>query len=212
MNVYDFDGTLYQANCTLDFAFWCMNRQPKLWVTYFPMAVKNLILWKIGKVPGYFFLRKFYSYLCQVKDFDGQIKAYWDKHEQNISAWYLKQKQPDDLIISASPSCIIEPIAKRLGVNFIATEFDREFGVFTNNLMYAKEKSKYIIDHGFPVIENFYSDSLSDMPLALCAEKAYLVTNNAKTVTDWPDPDPETMKKVKKKISIGWGIHLSERK
>ena len=80
-------------------------------------------------------------------------------------------KKPDDLIISASPSCIIEPIAKRLGVNFMATEYDREYGVYLNNMMYAKEKAKYIIDHGFPMIDNFYSDSLADTPLALCAKK-----------------------------------------
>ncbi len=28
--------------------------------------------------------------------------------------------------------------------------------------MYAREKAKYIFDHGFPVIDNFYSDSLAD--------------------------------------------------
>ena len=47
-------------------------------------------------------------------DFDEQIERYWDKYEKRISAWYLAQKQPDDLIISASPACIIGPIAKRL--------------------------------------------------------------------------------------------------
>ena len=143
-------------------------------------------------------------------DFEVQIERYWDKNEKKISAWYREQKRPDDLIISASPSCIIGPIAKRLGVNFIATEFDREYGVFTNNLMYAKEKSRYIIDHGFPVIDNFYSDSLSDMPLALCAEKAHLVTHNASRVTDWPEPDPAVMKKAKKKLNMSWSIHLDD--
>ena len=72
------------------------------------------------------------------------------------------------------------------------------------------EKAKYIIDHGFPVIENFYSDSLADTPLALCAEKAHLVTKKASTVVDWPDLDKETMGKVKKKIDTGWDIHLKE--
>ena len=154
--------------------------------------------------------RRMFSYLTMVDDFDEQIERYWDKYEKRISAWYLAQKRPDDLIISASPACIIGPIAKRLGVHYMASEFDREFGVFVNNLMYAKEKSKYIIDHGFPMIENFYSDSLADTPLALCAEKAHLVTNKASTVLDWPDLDPDTMKVVKKKIDTGWNIHLKD--
>ena len=93
-------------------------------------------------------------------------------------------------------------------MNYVASEFDREFGVFLNNLMYAKEKAKYIIDHGFPMIENFYSDSLADTPLALCAEKAHLVTDHASTVIDWPDLDPDTVNKVKKKIDTGWSVHL----
>lgn len=128
--------------------------------------------------------RKFFSYLTLIDDFDEQIERYWNKNEKRNVPWYLAQKKPDDLIISASPSCIIEPIAKRLGVNFMATEYDREYGVYLNNMMYAKEKAKYIFDHGFPMIDNFYSDSLADTPLALCAEKAYLVTNKARTVVD----------------------------
>jgi hypothetical protein len=60
------------------------------------------------------------------------------------------------------------------------------------------------------MIENFYSDSLADTPLALCAEKAHLVKDNASTVVDWPDLDDETMSKVRKKVDTGWNIHLKE--
>lgn len=210
MNVYDFDGTIFPKDCTIDFCIWCMNRHPKLWFTFFPSVIKNVILRKRGKIPEYLLQRKFFGYLMLIDDFDVQIERYWDKNEKKIMAWYLAQKRPDDLIISASPDCIIEPIAKRLGVNYMATEFDREYGVFVNNMMYAKEKAKYIFDHGFPLIENFYSDSLADTPLALCAEKAHLVTKKATTVIDWPDLDEETIKKVKEKIDTGWSIHLKE--
>ncbi len=68
----------------------------------------------------------------------------------------------------------------------------------------------YMIDHGFPKIDNFYSDSLSDTPIALCAEKAYLVKDNASTLTDWPDLDDETLKVVKQKIDTGRNIHLND--
>ena len=33
MNVYDFDGTIFPKDCTIDCCFWCMNRHPKLWFT-----------------------------------------------------------------------------------------------------------------------------------------------------------------------------------
>ena len=210
MNVYDFDGTIFPGDCSIGFCFWCMKRHPKMYFTFFPKAVKNLILRKLGKMPEYLMQRKFFGYLTLIDDFDEQIERYWDKNEKKISDWYLKQKKPDDLIISASPTCIIEPIANRLGVNFMATEFDRQFGVFLNNHMYAKEKAQYMIDHGFPLIGNFYSDSLADTPLALCAEKAHLVINNASTVVDWPELDEETLKKVREKVDTGWNVHLEE--
>ena len=210
MNVYDFDGTIFPSDCSIGFCIWCMKRRPKLWFTFAPKTVKNMILKKRGKIPEYLMQREFFGYLTLIDDFDEQIKRYWDKNEKRIAKWYLAQKKPDDLIISASPACIIGPIAKRLGVNFIATEFDREYGVFLNNLMYAQEKAQYIIDHGFPMIENFYSDSLADTPLALCAEKAHLVTKKASTVIDWPELDEKTLKKVHEKVNTGWTTHLEE--
>ena len=210
MNVYDFDGTIYPTDCTIDFCFWCMKRHPKLWFTFFPKAIKNVILRKTGKMTEATMQREFFGYLTLIDDFDEQIERYWDKNEKRIASWYLAQKQPDDLIISASPNCVIDPIAKRLGVRYMATDFDREYGVFLNKMKYAKEKARYIIDQGFPMIENFYSDSLADTPLALLAEKAHLVTHKASTVTDWPDLDEATMAKVKEKIDTGWNSYVKE--
>ena len=210
MNVYDFDGTIFPGDCSIGFFFFCLKSHPKLWNTYFPKTIKNLHLRKKGKITETQMQREFFGYLTLIDDFDEQIERYWDRNEKKIASWYLAQKRPDDLIISASPNCIIEPIAKRLGVRFMATDFDREYGVFLNKMKYAKEKARYIIDQGFPVIENFYSDSLVDTPLALCAEKAHLVTNRARTVTDWPRLDEKTLEKIKKKIDTGWNSYVKE--
>lgn len=208
MNVYDFDGTIYYPDCAASFALWCVLRHPSLWVSYVPRLVKSGIQLKQKKIPRFIFERNFFSFLCEIDDFDEQIERFWDKHIKNMSAWYLKQKRDDDLIISASPNCIIGPIARRLGVNFIATEYDRDVGAFVDNLMYAREKAAYIFDHGFPDIENFYSDSLADTPMALCAEKAHLVTHKAQVVEDWPKLDIEVIKQVHEKIDSGWSVHL----
>lgn len=208
MNVYDFDGTIYHPDCALNFMTWCLRRHPSLLFTYAPKMIKCAIQYKRKKIPRFIFERTFFSFLCKVDDFDVQIEKFWDKNIKRMSAWYLAQKRPDDLIISASPNCIIEPIARRLGVNFMATEYDRDVGAFVDNLMFAREKAAYIFDHGFPEIENFYSDSLSDTPLALCAEKAHLVTHKAQVVEDWPTLDVETLKKVHDKIDSGWSVHL----
>ena len=46
MNVYDFDGTIYYPDCTVSFALWCAKRHPKLWFTFVPKAINNLIVYK----------------------------------------------------------------------------------------------------------------------------------------------------------------------
>ena len=210
MNVYDFDGTIYHSNSTVDFGIWCLKRHPSLCFKYGPRVVWCFIKYKLGILPNYRMQRELFKYLTMVDDFDEQIERYWDAHVHEISPWYLKQKSPDDLIMSSSPICIIAPIARRLGVNYVATDYDRELGVFLDNLMYAKEKARYIIDHGFPVIDHFYSDSLSDTPLALCSEHAHLVIDKGTTVVDWPELDPKTVERVKREIDTGWRIHLTE--
>jgi phosphoserine phosphatase len=181
-----------------------MNRHPLMYLSFFPRALWGFVQYKRGKLSRALMMRRFFSFLGKIDDFDAQIERFWDRHEKNILAWYLAQEKPDDLIISAAPTCIIDPIARRLGVRAIATEYDREHGVFLNNLMAAKEKARYIIDQGFPVIENFYSDSLADAPIALCAEKAHMVTDKAQKVVDWPEMDSATMEKVHRKINTGW--------
>ncbi|MBO7673723.1 MAG: haloacid dehalogenase-like hydrolase [Atopobiaceae bacterium] len=210
MNVYDFDGTIFHSNCTVGFGMWCIRRHPKLLVTYVPGVVWSFARYKLGRIKNFRMQRELFKFLTMIDDFDEQIERYWDAHEAKISPWYLEQKRPDDLIMSSSPMCIIGPIARRLGVNYVATDYDRELGVLLDNLMYAKEKARYIFDHGFPVIDNFYSDSLADTPLALCAEKAHMVINGGTTVVDWPELDPKTIEKIRKEIDTGWSIHLSE--
>jgi hypothetical protein len=66
-----------------------------------PKAIKNLILYKKGKLPRYKLERHFFSFLGMIDDFDEQIEKFWDKHEKRISKWYLAQEKPDDLMVKA---------------------------------------------------------------------------------------------------------------
>lgn len=209
MNVYDFDGTIFPSNSTVSFGAWCVRHHPGLCFSCGPRVVWSFVKYKRGRIANYLMQRELFAYLTMVDDFDEQIERYWDVHEKKILPWYLEQKRPDDLIISSSPSCIIGPIARRLGVSYRATEYDRELGVFVDNLMYAREKARYIFDLDFPYIEHFYSDSLTDTPLALCAEHPHMVSRKGTVIDDWPALDLETIRRVKKEIDTGWTIHLT---
>ena len=72
MNVYDFDGTIFYSDCSIGFAFWCMNRHPKLWFTFFPGLLKTLIRYKKGKIPNYQLQRKEKSLIIS---FNGKCSA-----------------------------------------------------------------------------------------------------------------------------------------
>ena len=79
MNVYDFDGTICYPDSSVNFAIYCMNHHPHLWLTFFPQALRNLIRYKRGKMTRARMMLKFFTIL-RVKDFDRLIERYWDTH------------------------------------------------------------------------------------------------------------------------------------
>ena len=71
------------------------------------------------------------------------------------------------------------PIAKELDINLIATIVDKKTGKFLSYNCYGKEKVKrFKQEYKNTKIKEFYSDSLSDLPMMKIAKKAYLVKGN----------------------------------
>lgn len=202
MNVYDFDKTIFYPDSMILFAKFCIRRHPSLLRGYFPKLVKTACQYARGKCSITKVHAALNSIIRYLDDPDADIAAFWKRYERNFSAWYLLQKKSDDLIISASPEYLLRPVIEKLGVNFIGTIVDREIGVMIGNVCLAKEKAKYIIGKDMPVIDNFYSDSLSDTPIALLAEKAFIVRDKARSPEPWPHLTPEVLGKVHKKIDI----------
>ena len=107
--------------------------------------------------------------------------------ESNIADWYLAQKRDDDLIISASPEFLLRPITEKLGVQLIATRMDSRTGRITGNNCHDSEKiSRFLRDYPNGSVDVFYSDSLSDSPMAWFASKAFLVKEGRELVP-WPN-------------------------
>lgn len=83
MNVYDFDGTIFYSDCSIGFAIWCMKRHPTLWFTCFPGVIKDLILYKTGRIPNYRMQRRMFSYLTRIDDFEEQISLINDHYQKS---------------------------------------------------------------------------------------------------------------------------------
>ena len=103
-----------------------------------------------------------------------------------MEAWYLLQKRSDDLIISASPDFLLRPAAERLGVSLIATPMNPYTGRIQGKNCHDEEKVRRYLEHYDRYsVENFYSDTLSDTPMAKLAARAWLVKDHQ--CFPWPE-------------------------
>lgn len=184
MNVYDFDKTIYQNDSSADLLLWCMKKKPHLFFSWFPKAVKGSFDHYIRKKDKESMKEKFFSLLASFPQREKLIEEFWDEHEKGIQSFYLKQKREDDLIISASPAFLIEPICRRLHIRCLASPLDLRTLSYQGRNCYGEEKLRRLREYTDERIDRFYSDSLSDTPLAEAAKKAYFVKNGK--VRDWP--------------------------
>lgn len=176
MNVYDFDNTIYRGDSTADFYIFCLKRHKKniLKVPSLVFGAVKFYVFKKGTKTD--FKQNMYKFLKAV-NYPKDLEDFWNTHKSNIKDWYIKQQKADDVIISASPYFLLEPICKELGIkHLIASNVDKNTGIYTGINCHGKEKVR-LFNINFPKenIDKFYSDSKSDTPLAEIAEKAFIV-------------------------------------
>ena len=197
MNVYDFDDTIYFGDSTVDFYKFCLKKKPHIFLR-FPFFTGAMF--RLGIYEKVVFKERFYGFLKSFDNIDELVEEFWDVHIKNIKQWYLKRQKPDDVIISASPEFLLRPVCKRLGIsNLMASVVDKKTGKYTGENCWGEEKVKrYRQAYNNTVIEEFYSDSLSDEPLALISEKAYVITDEK--VEEWDKYDMGRLKKTMKML------------
>lgn len=188
MNVYDFDQTIFYPDSSYSFTNWYLNRHPLVGIVSAPVTALYGIFYLSRLVSKESFKEKIFAYVRYIDDIDSEIQRFWDEYEHRLCKWYLRQRRDDDLIISASPEFVIRPIAERLGIDFIATDMDRKTGKIYGRNCSGEEKVRRFRER-FPdaKVEAFYSDSLSDTPMAKVAEKAYRVIDKGQKLIPWPN-------------------------
>lgn len=184
MNVYDFDGTLYHGDSTLDFCLYCLKRQPGL-VKYFPDILVGAARYAVGRYDKTQMKERIYRFLRDVNT-QPMVESFWATHQKNIYPWYPGQQQEDDIVISASPEFLLEPICGILGIKtLMASRVDPATGAYTGVNCHGQEKVRRLEERtGVTHIDKFYSDSQNDLPLAKIADQAFLVKRDG-TVVPW---------------------------
>ncbi len=175
MNVYDFDKTIYDGDSSMDFYRFCLRSDLRL-MRFWPKQLWGLIGYQASGRVSMRYKSFFLAYLRGVRDLPDVVARFWDAHRHKLKGWYLAQKRADDVIISASPVFLLRPICAELGVSLIATEVDEKSGALRGRNCRGAEKP-LLFREKYPdaVVDEFYSDSNSDVSMARLAARAYFV-------------------------------------
>lgn len=197
MNVYDFDQTIYAWDSTADFYFFCLKKQPSL-LRHLPAQGFAFLRYLLGGLNKTQFKERFYRFMGSIPDIEQRVEQFWDTHAHKIEGWYLAQQQADDVVISASPEFLLRPICARLGItHLMASRVDPKSGTHTGLNCHGREKvCRYREALGEAPIKFFYSDSLSDTPLAELAQYSYIVRRGC--LIDWQKYGHSSRKRLRK--------------
>lgn len=186
MNAYDFDQTIFQPDSSYSFVMFCLKRHPQALLKTLPGIASVGLKFLMKKANTKVLKEQVFSFLADLEDVDAEVSAFWRLHRANLEPWYLSQRRDGDLIISASPEFLLRPIADELGAELIATVMDKHTGRILGENCHDTEKVRRFREvYGDTEPERFYSDSLSDSPMACISKSAFLVDKG--DISPWPE-------------------------
>lgn len=183
MNGYDFDKTIYKKDSSVEFYLFLLKRHPKLFY-YFIYFVFNYFLYLIKVYNKIKAKEAMFKIVEKIEDIDNEVNEFWKN--KKLEQWYLNQKQDSDIIISASPFFLLQPICKKNNINnLIASDIDKKTGKFKGPNCYGIEKLNQIKKYPkFKKLNTFYSDSKSDTVMLEVFNEFFLVKNNKNTLPE----------------------------
>lgn len=176
LDVFDWDKTLYKKDSTIEFYKFCIKKKKTI-ISYLPVQIVFFLLYKLKLVKKIIFKEVFFKFLKSIENVDEYVKEFWNENKKYIRYDLIEESKNKKIVISASPEFLLENICKEVGINkLIASKVDKCSGKFSSENCYGKEKvnrlKKEIQDF---TIENFYTDSESDIYLANISTKRYLI-------------------------------------
>ncbi len=184
MNVFDFDDTIYDGDSSVDFFKFCCKKNCET-LKILPFFGVNVFLYLLKLRTKEQMKSSYFGFVRYIENIDETVESFWKTHQYKIKEFYKRKHCDDDLVISASPDFLLEPICRQLNVRLIATRVDPKTGQLLGKNCRGKEKVRRFCEYTSEEIDEFYSDSLSDSPLRDKAKKAFLVKGNR--LLDWEE-------------------------
>ena len=177
IDVYDFDGTIYNGDSSIEFLLYALKKKKTL-IKYLPKITIFRILNRLGIIKKKKFKEVYFSFIKEIKDLEQFVEEFWKEKEHKINQFFLDNvtQKEDIYVISASPEFLLRPyLSKFKNVKLIGTRISKDAKLTGENCK-GKEKINRLkeVEKDF-VIENFYTDSIVDLPLVEISKTSYLV-------------------------------------
>ena len=179
MNIFDFDGTIYDGDSCKDIIIYGLRKHFLVVVPSLYRTIKMYKKYKKDLVSFDSVKESLISFIFMIKDTDKFLDEFVKSHIKKIKPWYLDIKNSEDVIITASCDTWINKFASLLDLKYvIATKVDISGKLISKN---CKREEKIVrFRELFPNAEvnNSYSDSESDIPMLKLAKNPYVIEGN----------------------------------
>ena len=182
IDVYDFDGTIYDGDSTADFVLFCLPRHPELigGLPHIALAALKLACKAYSLTQ---FKTVLFGEMSKRFSLEAEADAFWksEKTRAKLGPWFFDTPRDLPIVVaSASPEFELRHAAKLLGVpNLIGTQCDMTTGALTGKNCKGAQKIERIheVFGEFEVRAMYTDDAKADGPLLAIAQEKYIVTH-----------------------------------
>jgi len=206
--VYDFDGTIYDGDSTFDFIKFLIKKDKSI-VFHIPKMTLYLLKYKLKLIEKEKMKECFFEIFNKFKNIDNLVNEFWNINENKIKSFFTEKKShKNDIISSASPYFLLEPIAKKYKVyDLFASPVNKKNGKYKGKNCHNVEKVR-LLHKKYPncIVKEMYSDDAkADKPLLELAEKSFIVKKD-KIIkyNDYLNIKPNPIKRF---WNWGWNIY-----
>ena len=151
----------------------------------------------------------FFEIFNKFENIEELVNEFWNINQNKLKTFFTEKKShKDDIIASASPQLLLEPIAKKFKVKYLfGSPVDKKTGKYNGINCHGVEKVR-LINNKYKnyIIEEMYSDDANaDGPLLEIANKSYIVKKNK--IISYEEYKKIKPNPLKRFWNWGWSIY-----
>ena len=147
IDVYDFDGTIYDGDSTVDFTRFCLRRHPAV-LAGLPRFIGTSVLLALGRRNLTQFKSVLFGEMAKRFSLEKEAELFWqdERTRAKLGRWFFDRPRDLPIVIaSASPEFELQYAAKILGVpRLIGTKCDAKTGALIGKNCKGEEKLRRI--------------------------------------------------------------------